>query len=86
MPAGVPWHRSFGEDAEPLTPGEPARLSFELMPTSYVFKAGHRIQVTITGADYRERARDASGLARSITIFTDRAHPSSVTLPIVAAR
>jgi putative CocE/NonD family hydrolase len=86
MPAGVPWHRSFAEDAEPLKAGEPARLVFELMPTSYIFKSGHRIQLTLAGADYRERAREATGLARTVTLYADRAHPSSVTLPIIGGR
>ncbi|MEA3003063.1 MAG: uncharacterized protein QOH81_1851 [Sphingomonadales bacterium] len=86
MPRGVPWHRSHAEDAEPLKPGQPARLVFELMPTSYIFKSGHRIQLTVAGADYRERAREATGLARTVTLYADREHPSSVTLPIVGGR
>jgi putative CocE/NonD family hydrolase len=86
MPAGVPWHRAYAEDSEPLKPGEPVRLKFELMPTSWVFKAGHRMQISVTGADYRERARDTVGLARTITIYVDRAHPSGLYLPIAAAR
>ena len=86
MPAGVPWHRSYAEDAAPLVPGQAAKLAFELMPISYVFKAGNRIQLTVTGADYRERARDENGLARTITLYSDRARPSAITLPIVSAR
>jgi putative CocE/NonD family hydrolase len=86
LPAGVPWHRGFAEDAEPLVPGTPARLTFELMPTSWVFKPGHRIQITVTGADYRERARDNAGLATSVRIYSDRAHRSAVMLPIVTRK
>jgi predicted acyl esterase len=86
MPPGVPWHRAHQEDSAPLAPGRPAKVSFELMPTSWIFKAGHRIQVTVTGSDYRERARDQGALARTIRIHTDRASPSSVTLPLVRAR
>jgi len=80
---GVPWHRAFVEDASPLTPGTPARLTFDLMPTSYIFKAGHRIQVTLTGADPRERLRDESGLAKRIEVLADKAHPSWIDLPVV---
>ena len=86
MPPGVPWHRAYAEDAMPLEAGAPARLSFELMPTSYIFKAGHRVQIAIAGADYRERAREPSGLAHRITVYADRDHPSSITLPVIAAR
>jgi putative CocE/NonD family hydrolase len=80
---GIPWHRAFAEDAQPLKPGEPVRLVFDVMPTSYVFAPGHRIQFTFTGSDYRERARDANSQPAAITLLSDREHPSSVSLPIV---
>jgi putative CocE/NonD family hydrolase len=83
MPGSIPWHRSFVEDAAPLEPGKPVQLTFDFMPTSYLAKAGHRIQVTITGADARERARDAGTLAKTISVYTDQSHPSSVTLPVI---
>jgi putative CocE/NonD family hydrolase len=83
MPAGIPWHRSHAEDSKPLKPGEKVRIAFELMPASWLFKAGHRIQVTVTGADWRERARDQAALAKTIRIHSDRAQPSSITLPVV---
>jgi predicted acyl esterase len=86
MPAGVPWHRAYAEDAQPLVPGQVAELKFEIMPTSYVFKAGHRIQLTVTGADPRERARDLHGLAASMAVVSEPAHRSTLTLPVVSAR
>ena len=48
---GRPWHRSYEEDIAPLTPGEPVELAFDLSPTSYLFKAGHRMRMTIA-CDY----------------------------------
>src|SRR5205814_637751 len=39
---GLPWHRSFREDAQPLRPGEAVELRFDLLPVSYVFGKGHR--------------------------------------------
>lgn len=55
---GLPWHRSFAEDIEPLVPGEPAELVFDIMPTSNIFKAGHRIRITVSGSMF-----DGSGPA-----------------------
>ncbi|HEX5789012.1 MAG TPA: CocE/NonD family hydrolase [Woeseiaceae bacterium] len=83
MPGNIPWHRAFAEDAAPLLPGEPVLLSFDLLPTSWVFRRGHRVQVTITGADPRERLRDESGLATRISVYADGEHPSSITLPVI---
>ncbi|MDE2403568.1 MAG: CocE/NonD family hydrolase [Sphingomonadales bacterium] len=82
LPA-IPWHRAFAEDAEPLHPGEPARLQFDVMPTSWTFAAGHRIQFTLTGSDWRERARDPLAQPRTITLVSDKAHPSTVSLPLI---
>lgn len=84
IPGDYPWHRSFVEDAQPLKPGEPVKLSFDMMPSSWIFKAGHRIQITLRGADERERLR-GDGLARRITILTDVAHPSVLRVPVVSS-
>ena len=80
---GLPYHRSHEEDAEPLSPSEPARLTFAFLPTSYIFKAGHRIQITVAGADYRERDRTPKTPAPVIKLLADPQHPSKVQLPVV---
>jgi putative CocE/NonD family hydrolase len=83
MPGDIPCHRAFEEDAAPIEPGKPVRLQFDFLPTSWVFRAGHRIQVTITGADPRERLRDQTGLAQHISVYADSVHTSSITLPVI---
>ncbi len=85
LPVGVPWHRAYREDATPLTPGKPVRLRFDLLPTSYIFKAGHSIRITVTGTDHRERERDPA-VPPAITILADAQHRSMVTLPMVATQ
>lgn len=82
MPDGVPWHRAFAEDAQPVKAGEAVRLRFDMMPTSYVFRKGHRIQITVTGSDHRERARDLATPPR-ITLYSGKGKASSVALPII---
>lgn len=77
--AGIPWHRGYKEDAEPLRAGEPARLELALLPTSHVFRKGHRMQVTVTGWDWRERL--APKTASTIRILSNDQHRSTVTLP-----
>ena len=80
---GLPWHRGFAEDHEPLKAGEPARVRMDFLPVSYVFKAGHRIQVTLAGSDYRERVRDPGAAATTLTIYAGGDRPSSISLPAV---
>lgn len=82
----LPWHRSHGEDAKPLLPNEPAQLTFAFLPASHLFKAGHRIQISVAGADYRERDRTPVSPAPVINLLADPAHRSRVSLPIVESR
>jgi putative CocE/NonD family hydrolase len=47
----IPYHSFKVVDVQPLVPGEIAEITFGLMPTSILFKAGHRIRVAIAGHD-----------------------------------
>lgn len=76
MPEGVPWHRAFAEDAAALG-DDPVQMRFAMMPTSYVFAKGHRMQVTVTGSDHRERSRDPA-TPPEITLVA-----GSVSVPVV---
>jgi putative CocE/NonD family hydrolase len=80
---GLPYQRSHREDAQPLKTGEPARLVFAFLPTSYVFKAGHSIRISIAGADYRERDRTPVSPAPLVTIYNTASNPSYISLPVV---
>ncbi len=79
---GTPWHRSWKQDAKPLVPGTPAVLEFDLMPTSYLFRAGHRLQVTVSGSDYRERVRDSDAVGERIAIIGSPALRSYLDVPV----
>lgn len=78
---GTPWHRSFQEDANPLQPGRSVAADFDLLPTSYAFAAGHSVQVTITGADFRERDPDSNLRGEQVTVLSEKSAPSYVVLP-----
>ncbi|MES3021745.1 MAG: CocE/NonD family hydrolase [Pseudomonadota bacterium] len=86
LPKGMPWHSFRQADAQLLKPGVPVRMVFELMPISYIFKAGHRYRLTLTGADPREKLRVQLATAPVWTIYRDAAHPSHLVLPIVKAK
>ena len=78
----TPWHRAFSEDAQPLTPGQTVALQIDLLPTSYRVSAGHRIGLTVMGADYRERLRDPSVEGTRISVLSTAAQPSWLDLPV----
>jgi len=52
---GLPWHPGRAADQRPLVPGEAVDMEFALLPVSRVVAAGHRLRVTVTGADPRQR-------------------------------
>jgi putative CocE/NonD family hydrolase len=79
------WHRAYAEDVLKTPAGSAMELSFAMMSTSYVFKAGHRLQLTVTGADHRERDRDPQANGTTLTLLSDKAASSYVDLPVVAA-
>jgi putative CocE/NonD family hydrolase len=83
----LPWHRGYAEDARELIPGEPTKLYFDMLPMSYIFKAGHRIRLVITSAvggwfvnipTYDPPSR--------ISVLRDAEHPSRITLPVTPDR
>ncbi len=78
----VPYRTFTRAAAQPLTPGEIAELTFDLLPTSYVFEAGHRIRIAVAGADASHFAVLPSGPS---TLYMHRTtvHPSRIDLPVV---
>ncbi len=51
----LPYHSGLKADVAPMVPGTPATLAFSLSPRAYTFRRGHRIRVTLAGADPRQR-------------------------------
>ena len=80
---GLPYHRSYAEDALPLVPGEPAELVFDLQPTSVIFRQGHRIRVTIACADKDTFATPVLDPAPVVSVLRGADHPSRIVLPVV---
>lgn len=79
------WHRGYAEDIQPLTPGEPVELVFDLSPVSYVFKAGHRPRVSLStsiGEKYQAPPL-AEGRHPTIRLHREPGRASSIELPIV---
>jgi putative CocE/NonD family hydrolase len=83
---GLPYHRHYKSDLATIPPGEPVELVFDLLPTSYVFRAGNRIRITITCADADNFETPVLNPAPKLHLLRDRNHPSSIQLPIVPSR
>lgn len=82
--------------APPLEPGKPYLLRIELLPTSNLFKAGHRLQVDVTSSCFPRWARNlniqdewggtlADARVAHQQVLHDEAHPSRILLPVIPA-
>ena len=77
-----PAHSFMRKDAEPLTPGEAAKIRFALYPTSVLLRKGHRIRVALGGADARVFQRYPSDGLPTLTIYREAHRESFIELPV----
>jgi len=84
------------EAAAPLEPGRPYLVRIELLPTSNLFKPGHRLQIDITSSCFPRWARNlniwdewegalADAKVAHQKILHEEEHASRVLLPVVPA-
>lgn len=81
-----PYHTFRREDSLALLPGEVAELTFGLLPTSVLFKKGHRIRVAIAGHDKDTFARVPEEGTPVITVQRNGIHASYIDLPMIERR
>lgn len=95
----LPWHGYAQADYSGtiFANGAVVELVIDLNPTSWVFKAGHRLRVSITCADYptfrlnpkvspANDPKAADTKVPVITVYRDAARDSRIELPIIPAR
>ena len=81
VPLG-PLHSFLRKDAEPLTPGEPARIRFSFYPTSVLLRRGHRIRIALAGADASVFQRYPANGTPTWTVYREAGRASFVDLPV----
>jgi predicted acyl esterase len=78
-----PYHSYKEADAEPMTPGEVAEVTFALHPTSILFRRGHRIRIAIGGADAETFARIPAEGTPEWTVERSPDRASHILLPVI---
>jgi uncharacterized protein len=78
----VPYRTFRRSDAQSLVAGEIAELTFDLLPTSYLFQPGHCVRIAIAGADASHFAVLPSG-SPTVRVYRSRLHASRIDLPAV---
>lgn len=83
---GTPWHAQMTADDQPLSATKPAELVFDFTPTSWVFRAGHRVRVTILNSGGKRFQVPADWDRKNppqITVHRGGVHASSLVLPLI---
>jgi hypothetical protein len=95
----LPWHgyeRAQYREAI-LAGGAIAKLCFDLHPTCWVFKKGHRIRVSVACADWptfrlheklspSNRPDDPANIVPTVTVHRDAERASRILLPVIPAK
>ncbi|MCP4110864.1 MAG: CocE/NonD family hydrolase, partial [Desulfobacteraceae bacterium] len=92
----LPWHGYKESDYTDgiLANGNVVELVFDLMPTSWVFRKGHKFRVSIACADWPtfrlhhklspgNDPEDPDNIVPTITVYRDAAHQSRIELPVI---
>jgi len=94
----LPWHGYGKADyrARPFAGGKVVAMRFDLMPTAWLFRKGHRIRIALAAADWPtfaqhpglSPANDPAAKGTTVPVWTVWRGPglSGVTLPVVPAR
>ena len=80
---GLPYHSHYESDKATIPSGEPIELVFDLLPTSYLFRSGNRMRITVAFADADSFATPQLNPAPDVRLLWDTAHASSIDLPVV---
>lgn len=78
-----PWRSYLRKDGAPMVPGEVTTLTFQLLPTSVLFRAGHRIRVAVAGADKDTFQRTPAAGPVTLTVHHGGSRGSFIDLPVV---
>lgn len=87
------FHNGF-DKAEPVTPGDIAKLDIDLWSISLIVNKGHRIGVQVSSSNYPrfeknpntgdDFPKEDSLRAAKNTVYMDKDHPSAIVLPVRA--
>ncbi|MGH9872817.1 MAG: CocE/NonD family hydrolase [Pyrinomonadaceae bacterium] len=80
-----PYRTYLRRDAWPLVPGRVAELSFDLLPTSILFRKGCRIRVAIAGAD-KDHFEPLPGDPPAVRVYRGGVYASRIDLPVIARK
>ncbi len=80
---GLPFQMCQKGDSQRLSSNEPDEILMDLQPTANVFEAGHRLRISIMGADRDNTVHSPVVDNTRLRVFRGPAHPSEIALPVL---
>lgn len=80
---GLPYHISLSSDLQPLEPGIPAELLFDLNPISIIIPKGNKIRLSIACCDQDNALTMCKYPEPIISVHRSLKHASKIILPII---
>jgi hypothetical protein len=78
----VPYHSYAKADAQLMDTTKVEFISFDMLPTSHLFKKGHRLQVRLAGVDvYNFKNLYPNGGAWEV--YHNAEYPTHIDIPII---
>ena len=71
---------------QPVPIGQPVQYLIDVIETSNVFRAGHRLRVDVLPVSGGSLDSPRTGGAGAVEVLRDAAHPSSLMLPVIPSR
>lgn len=79
------WRSGTTADLAPVVPDEVMEISLDLLPTSWLFRRGHRIRIAVAGADADNFVQvPDDGPAPTFELHHGGDRPAGVDLPVMA--
>jgi putative CocE/NonD family hydrolase len=82
----LPYHRHYESELAAIPSGEPVDLVFDLLPTSYLFRRGNRIRITVAFADADNFETPLLKPPPEVRLLRDAGHASFVDLPLILSQ
>jgi putative CocE/NonD family hydrolase len=80
---GLPYHRHYESDLQPIPAEEPFEMVFDLLATSHLFQVGHRIRVTVAFSDADNFDTPVLDPKPTLKLLRNTSFPTYIELPVV---
>ena len=77
---GLPFQSHYQSELQPIPADVPFEMTFSLLPTSYKFRQGHRIRITVAFADNDNFETPVLSPAHKLHLLKDKEHLSFVEM------